>query len=412
MKKSILSIFTILLSISFSSAADLIVDITGVGGAYSTISSAVAASSPGDRLMIYPNVTPFSEDFTIPHSLTLASAVEGERWRMTGTITVSFTIGDGAEVNIVSMDLIDGSCNSSGNISGEGNVRILGSVIRNGNVVFNNNNFNLTLQNDSLLNGYVHLRKGRITGNYITTGAQNLSCIYTTSNNVTSDEPTYIVGNHIVATTYTFFTQNPSALYWNANSQPYVIANNYIEMMNNDQHAIRVTSSYSSGTAVSRIENNTISAEQTTNDYAIFITSLSSNVEVLNNLITGSAMTYGIGANQNSLNLSVSYNNITASTAPLNPNILDDGTNVLNDPQTIDPLTGELTAGSGIDGGNPDAAFTDLDLTRNDVGCYGGSYSRENFTSASTGARTTFMIAPRRVLVGETIDIQGEGFDY
>ncbi len=136
--KNKLFIFLSAVFFSFQAdAADLIVDVTGVGGAYSTLSSAIAASSAGDRLMIYPNVTPFSENITIPHSLQLLSAVEGERWSMTGSITVASSIGAGAEVNIVSAYLLNGSIGNSGTVTGShAYVRVLNSKLNSGNDFF------------------------------------------------------------------------------------------------------------------------------------------------------------------------------------------------------------------------------------------------------------------------------------
>jgi len=412
MKNKILIFLSAIVLTSNVNAADLIVDVTGVGGAYSTLTDAIAASSAGDRLMIYPNITAFSENITIPHSLQLLSAVEGERWTMSGAITVSSTIGAGAEVNIVSAHMLSGGIAGSGNVTGShAFVRVLNCKLEGGNIGFNLVNYHLTIAEDSLMNGYVSLRKGRVTGNYITSGAQNASCIYVYTASDIESEYLYIVGNHLVGTTYTYFNQNPSPINWNCSSNIAYIANNFIEMTTTYQNGIYFTNSISNGTALNYIINNTVYAPNTTNTYAIYVLTLNSNTEVQNNLITGN-QSYGIASSVvNNLNLACSYNYAMGSLAAM-VNVLDDGTNVLNVAQTIDTATGEITAGGGIDGGNPDAIYTDLDLTRNNVGCFGGSYSRENFLAPSTGARTTFMVAPRRVLVGSTIDVQGEGFDY
>lgn len=393
-------------------AADLIVDITGVGGAYSTITSAIAASTAGDRLLIYPNGTPFSENITVPHSLQLLSAVEGERWQLNGGITIAASLGAGGEVIIASLHQVSGSIASGGNIAGGiADVRVVGSKLLGGNITFNHNNYRLTALSDSLMNGYIMIRKGNVSGNYITPTSQNASCIYTYPDPAIDDEYLYIVGNHLAGTTYSYFNQSPNPINWNCSSSLAYIANNYITSPTTYQNAIYIATSRTSTTAENFIINNTINITGSNNSWPIYLITINSNTHVFNNVITGASL-YGIASNTaNNLNITCSYNYISASVSAFS-GIIDDGTNVINVPQTIDAATGEVTAGSGIDGGHPDAAYTDLDLTRNDAGCFGGSYSRTNFLAASTGSRTGFMIAPRRVLVGETINVEGQGFDY
>jgi hypothetical protein len=81
-------------------------------------------------------------------------------------------------------------------------------------------------------------------------------------------------------------------------------------------------------------------------------------------------------------------------------------------PSAVDPGSGAPTAGSPlIDAGDPDPRYLDLDLTRNDVGCYGGSNSRANFTTPMGGAVVGFMQAPRVVSQGDAVNISATGFD-
>ena len=86
--------------------------------------------------------------------------------------------------------------------------------------------------------------------------------------------------------------------------------------------------------------------------------------------------------------------------------------NVLAAPSWVDPATGRSLLGSPlIDAGDPDPRYFDLDLTTNDVGCYGGSNSRANFTTPMGSAVVGFMNAPRVVAQGETVNISATGFD-
>ena len=70
-----------------------------------------------------------------------------------------------------------------------------------------------------------------------------------------------------------------------------------------------------------------------------------------------------------------------------------------------------LSSSALIDGGHPDPRYLDLDLTTNDVGCYGGSNSRANFTTPMGSAVVGFLQAPRVVSQGEDVNITTTGFD-
>jgi len=63
--------------------------------------------------------------------------------------------------------------------------------------------------------------------------------------------------------------------------------------------------------------------------------------------------------------------------------------------------------------GNPLDDYLDLDLTRNDLGCHGGSYSFVNFHPIDNGksSRVNFLKTPRVVLQGQTFSVEGISFD-
>ncbi len=72
---------------------------------------------------------------------------------------------------------------------------------------------------------------------------------------------------------------------------------------------------------------------------------------------------------------------------------------------TIDPLTGQPTAGSpAINAGDPSTAYLDLDLSRNDAGCWGGSWSMANFQGGN-GPQLMLVQAPRSAVSGSTIAV-------
>ncbi|MFN7014250.1 MAG: hypothetical protein ACK4ON_08285, partial [Bacteroidia bacterium] len=65
----------------------------------------------------------------------------------------------------------------------------------------------------------------------------------------------------------------------------------------------------------------------------------------------------------------------------------------------------------GINGGAPGISFYDLDLSVNDVGAYGGSYSLNNFHPITGAARVYFVKAPKSVLQSGTLNIKADSFD-
>jgi len=87
-------------------------------------------------------------------------------------------------------------------------------------------------------------------------------------------------------------------------------------------------------------------------------------------------------------------------------------TNNLAPTSWINTSTGEALLGTPlIDAGDPSPRYLDLDLSINDVGCYGGSHSRANFTTPMGSAVVVHMRAPRVVAQGEPLIISVVGFD-
>jgi hypothetical protein len=105
-----------------------------------------------------------------------------------------------------------------------------------------------------------------------------------------------------------------------------------------------------------------------------------------------------------------SYNYLAPSGALFG--IVNNGTNNLSSNTTINITSGQINTGSdAINGGSPDLVNYDLDLTVNDVGAYGGSFSLSNFHPITGAARVYFVKAPKAVLQSGTLNIKAEAFD-
>ena len=94
------------------SAADLVVQEAGPVGTYATITSAVAASVDGDRIIINnkPGGLPWNEDILINKSLTFLSAVDNDQFFVQGEYTVQHA--PGREISIIGMENANGSITS------------------------------------------------------------------------------------------------------------------------------------------------------------------------------------------------------------------------------------------------------------------------------------------------------------
>jgi hypothetical protein len=66
-----------------------------------------------------------------------------------------------------------------------------------------------------------------------------------------------------------------------------------------------------------------------------------------------------------------------------------------------------------VDAGNPMNSYLDLDLSRNNIGCWGGSYSMQNFFPLVNGqsSRVNYVSTPRVVNLGGTVNVTAIGID-
>lgn len=407
MKKFITSIFAISIIATSLQAADIVVDSYGTGD-YTTIQAAIDAANPGDRIFVVTHATPYIGDLTIDKSIEILSQTEGQRFNYQGNVVINFSnsLAANSSITIQNMNNLNGSISSYYGGTGTRNrVNIVNCKLNQGNIIFDQVKWDLRVQNDSLMNGYITMRFGRVTGCYLNTASQNITSI-TVNSDVSTDEYIYIVGNKIAVSQSNAYN---AGINWYSTTQYFYMANNYIYTNNYNPAMIFCATSKTGGVKDNLIINNTLNGIIGGYNYAVIIANSLSRIKIENNLFAG-ALPLGIYGSNAPL-LSASHNHFnTVYTTPFSL-LLDNGTNEVS-AQTIDAEGMPTGVSSAINGGDPDASNQDLDNTINDAGCFGGSFSRANFMAASTGARTAFVIAPRRVIVGQPIDIFVEGFDY
>lgn len=394
--------------IETSTATDLVVNTGGAGGTYASLNAAIAAASPGDRIIVYPSLNGASYmegTISITKSLQILSANEGAFYTIDGNINVT-PASAGMSLTIIGMKLLTGGIQSTA-VAPTGArcvVNLLNDSIMTGGISFNHDNYNLTLASSHVDNG-VTFRFGKILGN-------NMNGSVSVNTDASVNNPTdtvMVIGNKI-----NYYTSgNAGGINWSSTSQFFSFQNNLITLSypgNAVNFGIYVSNSKNSNTGTNTILNNTV--RKTT--YSIYHgytigTAANSITEFQNNLLMAPLYQYAFAFSGGSFNAHYNYASSFNWTG-----ITNDGTNqaATNTTLNADGLNTNLLSNT-INGGTPDSAYADINLTRNDVGCYGGSYTMDNFfpISPSDWARVILVTAPRRVMVNGAINVKATGFD-
>lgn len=389
---TLLFIFSMLIT-GNSIAADLVVQESGPVGTYTSIGAAVAASTDGDRIIINNTVSgfPWTEDIVINKTLTFLSAADNQRFVVQGDYTIQHA--PGREVTIIGMDNVAGSISSISNGgTSRTRVNIMWCKLTSGSINLNHDYFELNLASSEILaGGNVTLRYGKVIGNQLSS-----SIVTVNTDALAGIDSVHIVGNMGVGRINCASTSH--YMYVSNNSIYSVSSGVYIS-------ALKV------GTGTNVIRNNSIE----TNSIGLYILSgVSGRLLIYNNILADAGFgDHGIRNLSVSLtNLIVSYNFIySAFDNGALSGVTNDGTN------TIDGNVGLNADGSSswtgtIDGGNPGTADYDLNLTRNDPGAYGGSYSLDNFFPIDgTSSKVFYLQMPSEILVGGSNAVTGHSFD-
>jgi hypothetical protein len=401
----IISILTLTNSVK---AADLVVASGGAGGAYATIGAAVAAASANDRIIVYPQAggSSFSEGtLTINKSLQILSANEGAYYAVDGNINITPSAA-GMSVTIIGMKLFTGGIQSTiaAPVGARCVVNLLNDSLAQGAITFNHDNYNLTTASN-YIEGGITFRFGKVIGNIIKANI-------TVNTDASVNNPTdtiLIIGNKI---SFNSSTSHAAGIYWTSTSQFFNIQNNYINLTHPSNYAnigIYSTTSKASMAGTNVIYNNTLNKQYVLNYGMLIQTNATSYTDIQNNLNLAAIWNPAYSLSGGTFN--VHYNFAIANSFS---GFTNDGTNIIATNTTLNSEGLNTNALSNtINGGNPDSAFVDLDLTRNNAGCYGGSFTLNNFfpITSNDWARVMLVTAPRRVLVNGTINVKAIGFD-
>ncbi len=358
------------------SAIDRLVVPGGGGGTFPTIQSAINASSTGDRVLVTPAT--YAGDLVVNKAVTVLSNASGSRYNIAGSVYFEFYDALPTAITLQDAQATMPGSNVQVTVNSGGGVSRHLYVI---NCKFNGLSVSPArvrpiLLQDTII-GSVSVREGEIIGCLIT-GVLLVSLPGTAyENGPVNGTNNRIIGNTIGNGSGT------SINIWPAGQHAVL----HMDIHNNHLLGPIVCSGYS----IFSIQNNTIQSATPPlvlqDDHAY----VSVPMDVRNNLLI--------------------------SDQPMNfdPDLsaLTQGYNIQGTASEINTDTGMPLPGSAaINGGDPNAIYTDLDLSRNDAGCYGGSLCRDQFDDAlPISAVVAFVDASRRLVQGNTLNVNAYGID-
>lgn len=387
---------------------DRIVQQNGPVGTYASVGAAVTAAVDGDQIIINnrTDLLPWVENISINKSLTFLCATDNTPFWVEGNYTI--TMADNRSVTFNGMRNTNGSIFQTGTIPVfRTNVTIVQSEIV-GNLNFGIG-VNLLLSNTR--SRMVYYTYGKIYGNDL----QNLIL----TSDATSEDVNQIVGNRIGY----LYAASGSSVSISNNTQYLFFSNNFCyNATTNDAMSVL---SLKTGAVGNRIVNCTF-WQNSSNQNPSFSASavglrLAASTGTLtvencsmggfyNSSTTGSnGLIQTAGVANTTLTYNMFHNMFTGGTAPSttlgNFSSSAASYNVNADGSSSSAVT--------VNAGNPLNDYLDLDLSRNDIGCFGGSYSRENFWPMvnTQSSRVIFVTTPRVVNQGGTVNMTGTGID-
>ncbi|MGL2965291.1 hypothetical protein [Flavobacterium sp. XGLA_31] len=375
---------------SLASATDLYVRNLGAGGAYATVSAAITAAANGDRIIIQPktNGSAYVENLTINKSLTFISETTYNKYFIQGSITITPAAG-----RVVTFHNL-----SSGNFTiynvtvngattgGRTTLNLYNCYLNNVDAVPANTTTNMS---GCTVGGYVYFSHGRITGNH----AQSITAYNTSADTVLATDDIEIIGN--------------SADFSIANQQ-----SSYNFKIYNNFTAGLYTYAIKNGSTNEMI-NNTVYQPNGGDVAPIYISVNEGNtgtLAIMNNAVSFAvAQTTSCIQSNGFVNVTASYNVFTNTY--VSEGVTTQNNNIGNANINFDGTYYTVT-GMNVNAGNPSVAYTDLDLTRNDAGHYGGSNSWANYWAPDSGAmpQINYLVTPRVILNTSTLNVTGSGF--
>lgn len=448
MKKLLFFIIS-LLTIN-ANAADLYVNSSGSTGTYATLTLALAAANSGDRIFV-ATVNPLVENITIDKSITIAPHTSGDYFILDGTINIKT---DPIEVRIIGVDCsgsIGANLLGTATETNRCNIYIVDSKLSSaaGNIDANSETVSLNIFYCDLPNGTVAFQHGKIIGSTIDGfyvrpgGTYQGDTTFIIANKILTDRSYYRYAAHSPQTSSstTYDHLNFVSNYIDNSSHHYYIANNLFQLnptfylnglsgsLSNMQPFpnLRIYSNVSD-TGGNLIANNyfinTNSGNYGTNygstynqfsphygdNLQLWYSKTHSSTSIVNNFFRKKQR----GGSQNSF-IRNRYNIGTGYTTNLSAQLIRNNIFSYQSPDPTNLVSPQYYSGSqlpadpsnyflGFNGVDANGAYTlgnnlgelgityyDIDMTRNDIGTYGGPHSMDNYwDTTSTGKARVF----------------------
>jgi hypothetical protein len=390
--KKVFLLFAFLCGVN-AHAANIYVNNSGQSGTYTTISAAITAAAAGDIIYVSPFGV-YSENLTITKSLTITSAVSGTRFSVVGTVTI--TSAPNQDVIIIGGEFSSSINANTGTatLASKGLVTLSdckSSQITTADFIKSKVLF-------SKITGTIGIRHGKIIGS-----EANTIIVYDGPNAGVGDT-IFIIGNKILS--------SGQSINWNNNDNYFFIANNYVYT-----GCLVIYNFQYNSTIKNTILNNTFNSNYYNYGNCLrlagFANANMSNIEVYNNLFFSNTTP------NDDIGCGASTCSTFTGTAKFNNNIYEGnlgsvgeavvGNVITTTTFTIDSF-GKSTDALIVNQGSPALQYYDIDLTRNDIGTYGGPYSIDNYWNTAAGrARVYDLTIPFEIWNGSTPSIKAEG---
>lgn len=370
-----------------SNASTLLVKEYGVNNTYASIQSAINAAANNDTILVYtkPSGQLWLENITIDKNLWIANPIDSVRFTLQGTVTIVPKAG--MQLMMVGFNLVNGGgfavSNTGATATATNRASILISdAIVSGALNLEANWIDLSLVY-STITGQVTFRHGIVAGNTMSGGL--LVTQESTLAGGNDQDSIIIIGNK---GTWCSIDTRGGCLITNNYFRFDVPVNSWSTLGAN--HPLGLFGHNSSNNIKATISNNYI--QNASNGMAITLRYFSNTSVVNNVLISGG---YGIwDVSGSSGTPFISHNIINAVSNQISNIGFNNELNYTNTgPGTFDTF-GRAAANNNfcINKGIYTGQYYDLDLTRNDLGTYGGPFSIDNYITNTGGKGRVFFI--------------------
>lgn len=389
--KNLILLFTLIGCYANLNAADIYVNNSGATGTYTTISAAISAASNGDILYISPNSV-YNEAINIDKSLTLVSSIANVLFTIEDVVTI--TGAPNMEIKMIGAKTTSTFTFNVGtsNLSNKVKLFLIGSEFE--NVMLNTDNLEVHCFYSKL--NILRLFHGEVIGCKIV----NLGVYEGAA--IDNGDTLSIIGNVI-----------EGELFWQSDDHYFLMSNNYIKrglrINNYLNHPNNLNMIINSTIIADNYDNNSVYARAVVMINKIYSTSsnelnAANNIRILNCIISQE----NNRSNAYTTKITYYYSGTNKSSTSANPKYSHERTAYNTILPVIDTY-GRSNDPSLVDNGITSIEYYDIDLTRNDIGTFGGPHSINNYIDTASGnGRIYNLKMPFEIYSGQTPQVKAK----